>query len=124
MAQNDGTIDITDVVEKARSTFVLMGVTYLKGVILAIPGLQWLGLPIIRNFFDYAITKILNMISNWGVMSAFFMNTAIRKASQAHDFVDAVNQKNALPEDASDEEYEKLELAQISAFNNFIRITN
>lgn len=121
---NGGVIDITDFVEKARSTFVLAGLLYIKGLILAVPGLGWLNLPIISSLLNAGLKYVLNTLSEWAVMAAFFENTAIRKSSQAQDYVDAVNRKDQLPPEASDAEYEKYELAEIDAFTRFVLITN
>ncbi len=116
-------IDVTDLVEMTRSTFVIMAKSYLMGLALAIPGigpfLAWL----IKTFAGYILDWVLGKLSTWVVMQAFFLNTAIRKASEAQDYVDMVNKKNSLPENVSDEEYEKAELAEIRAFTVFVSVT-
>ncbi len=52
------------------------------------------------------------------------MNTAIKKSSQASEYVNAVKNKDNLPEDASESEYEQAEIAEIAAFNSFVKFTS
>lgn len=117
-------IDITDLVEKARSTFVTWGVNAIFAEIIIQPYCSWLALPVFSFITKQILTFVLNFLSNTVVMQAFFTNTAIRKASQAQDYVDAVNAKDSLPPDVSDADYEKAELAEISSFNAFVAVTN
>ncbi len=119
-----GTIDITDLVEKTRSSFVSWAVLYLYGMEIAIPGMEWVALPILQDIDKEILKVLLDMLSKSAVMMAFFTNTAIRKASQAKDFTDAVHAKNALPTTATPEEYENAEKAQMAAFRNFVLVSN
>lgn len=109
--------------EKARSTFVEWGVTYLFGLELSTPGLSWLALPVISNIDKEVLRLVLTKLSESVVMEAFLMNTALRKASEAKDYIDAVNLKNSLPEDISDQEYEKYEKFEMDAFVAFASIS-
>lgn len=122
--ENDGTVDITDLVENMRSVFVQWASTYLWGLLIAVPGLGWIAAPILKVLFGAALKWLLTKLSQSAVMLAFFLNTAIRKASQASDFADAVKHRKSLPTNASEEEYEKAERAQMLAFNRFVRVTN
>lgn len=117
-------IDITDLVEKARSTFVLWGVDFLFATVVAQPGFQWVAFPFFAYIFKQVLTYLLNTLSNSAVMEAFFFNTALRKASQAGDYVNSVNAKNSLPVDVSDADYEKAEAVEIIDFTNFVCLTN
>lgn len=121
---DSGTIDITNLVEMLRSTFVTWGVNYIFAMVIAVPGLQWLGAPIISTIFRKCLSWCLDALSNSAVLLAFFANTAIRKSSQAKDFVNAVMAKNNLPQDVSDEVYAKAEATQMAAFHNFVMVTN
>lgn len=121
---DDGTIDITDAVEKMRSTFVLAANEFLFSWIAAIPGFGWILYPVIKPLTQTVLKKILEALSNWVVMQAFFFNTALRKSSQAADFVRAVVARENLPEDVSDEEFEKAQLAEIEAFNRLTRLSS
>lgn len=121
---NDGTIDITDTVEKMKETWVLAEKEALMAAILAIPGLGWIAFPIAKVLLGAAVHWTLTFLSNSGLMIAFFTNTVLRKASQAKDFTDAYSNKMNLPPTATDEEYEKAERIQIDKFNNFVRLTN
>lgn len=120
MEKQNNIIDITDLVEKMRSTFVSVETETAFQALASIQGLQWLRLPIISNLLRKFIEIVLDGLSKRPTMAAFFGNTAIRKASQASDYIEAVNKK----ETASDEEYEQAELDEIKAFNDFVRITN
>lgn len=124
MASGTDTIDITEVVEQMRSTFVLAAKAYIMGLLLAIPGVGPFAVWFIKVFGGAFINWLLNTLSNWGVMQAFFLNTAMRKASQAIGYTDKVKAKNNLPPTATDEEYEKAELEEIQAFNNLVLVTN
>jgi len=118
------TIDITDLVEKLRSSFVEWGVTFILAAISAVPYLQWLKLPVIRQLFRWILTKLLKIISHAIEMQAFFLNTAIRKSGQAHDFTSAVNALNNLPPTATEEEYAAYEQKRMDAFRNFVLMVN
>lgn len=118
-----GVIDVTDLVEKARLTFVKWGVEYLFGLAMAQPGMGWINWPIIRGIVEFALNGLLDLLSKSTIMGAFFLNTAIRKASQANDYLDAVKAVDSLPKDATDEEYEKAERAEIDAFAKFVVVT-
>lgn len=117
----DGTIDITDLVEKMRSTFVSIEAEAIY--LYAASQLPFLRLPIISTLARKAIEAVLTSASERVVMQAFFMNTAIRKASQARDYIDAIVAKESLPPEVSDEEYEKYEQREMAAFNSFVRVT-
>jgi hypothetical protein len=119
-----GTIDITNLVEQLRQAFVRWGTQFIINAAAAVPYLSWLGLPVIRQLFQFIVNKLLDVLSKAMEMQGFFMNTAIRKASQAKDFVDAVAAKEALPPTASNEEYENAEKRQMVAFRNFVMFTN
>lgn len=119
----DGTIDITDTVEKMRGTFVTWSIDYLYAAILSVPGLGWLGgfvfKLILNKILDWALTKLSESV----VMGAFFENTIVRKNSQAHDYVQAIKFKNNLSPEVGDDEYEKAERAEIAAFDAFVSVT-
>lgn len=83
-----------------------------------------MALPILADVDKEIIRLVLDSISKSEVMQAFFLNTALRKAAQAQDFIDSVNAKNNLPQNASDDDYEKAERAQMAAFVGFASITN
>lgn len=117
-------IDITDLVEKARSSFVTWGVAYIFGAEVAIPGLEWVADPIISTIDKELIRIVLNAISSSIVMEAFFLNTVVKKASQAQDYVDAVNAKLNLPPSATEAEVLKAEQNEVAAFRNFVVLTS
>lgn len=124
MTETTGTIDITATVDNLKSTFVTWAVAYIYGLEIAVPGLEWVATPIISQLDQAALKAILNMLVGSVVMEAFFLNTAIRKASQAQDYVDAITAKNALPPTATQTEYAHAEAAEILAFRNFVTLGN
>lgn len=117
-------IDITNLAESLRTSFVSWASAYLFTQTIVTPGLTWLGLPIVNTVFKFILNGILNILTKSAVMEAFFLNTSIRKASQAQDYVDAVTAKNNLPQNVSDEDYEKAEQNEIAAFNSFVVLGN
>lgn len=121
---SDGTIDLTDIAEKMKATFVIAGKEFLLAQALAIPGLGPFAAWAIRNLAASAIEWVLVKLSNWTYMQAFFINTAIRKASQARDYVAAVDAKDALPADATDEEFENAERLELESFDRLVRVSN
>lgn len=127
MAENtneSGVIDITNIAESLRTSFVSWASAYLFAQILTIPGLSWLRLPLVSTFFKFILNGVLNILTKSAVMEAFFLNTSVRKASQATDYVNAVTLKNNLPQNVSDEDYEKAEQNEMAAFNSFVTLGN
>ena len=123
--QPTGTVDITATVENLRQAWVTWAVAFLYGEELTIPGLQEVvALPLVSDIDREVLRVILNALSNDMVMLGFFMNTAIRKASQAADFNNAVAAKNALPPTASTQEVLNAEQAKSLAFRNFVMLSN
>lgn len=121
---NDGTVDITDLVERAREAFVTAGADFIYSAVVVLPGFTWLTWPIISPIFKTIIKKLLEVLSTWGLLQMFIMNTILKKPAQAKDWIDALNKKLALPKDVSEADYEKAEQMQIEAFNNFVVFTN
>ena len=117
-----GTIDITDLVSTVQSTFITWATSTV--VATATGYFPPLGLPVISTIFNYLVNKAVTVIANAVEMEAFFMNTAIRKASQAQDYINAVNAKASLQPTATDAEYEKAEQDEMAAFRNFVMVTN
>lgn len=122
--QPTGTVDVTNLVENLRSSFVKWGVAYVFGLELGVPALEWVGLPIIKDIDQAAIKMVLDFITKSAVMEAFFMNTAIRKAAQADDYVAAVNALLKLPPTTSEADYAQAEQNEILAFRNFVMVSN
>jgi hypothetical protein len=124
LSKHSDTIDITDLIEKTRSAFVDWAVLYLYGLEIAVPGLQWVALPIIKDLNLAIIRAIVDALSKAPVMQGFFLNTALRKATQATGFIEATNHLADLPENVDDETYTKAEAARMDAFRNFVVLTN
>lgn len=122
--QPTGTIDITATVSNLQDSFITWGVAYVFGLEIAIPGMQWVADPIISTLDKAAVKAILTFISKSVIMEGFFINTAIRKASQAEDYISAINVKKSLPTTATDQEYANAESKEMLAFRNFVMVTN
>lgn len=118
------TIDITNTVESLRSVFVDWAVGYVYGTELALPGMEWVSLPIISDIDKELIRLVLDSVSKSTVMQGFFLNTALRKSSQAQDFVNAVTARTSLPPTTSEADYAKAEQAQMAAFRSFVVLGN
>lgn len=121
---DSGTIDITDIVENMKDTFVLLAVDAEFAGTITTPGLEWLGLPIISNLYKAFLNWQTKKAANLAVMLAFFQATAERKPSQAADYIVLVKAKESLPPTATDEEYLHAEEAECAAFRNFVLLTN
>lgn len=119
-----GTVDITNVVESLRTAFVDWATTYVFELVVAVPALTWVALPVISSVAKAIIGGVINFLTQSEVMAAFFINSALKNAGQAQDFVDAVNKKQALPPTATDQEYKDAEQAQMLAFHNFVMLSN
>jgi hypothetical protein len=119
-----GTIDITALVDKMKRSWVAWALALVSAQVAAIPGIGPVMLGIYnyvgKRFVEWALTKIADS----GEMLAFFTNTAIRKASQAKDYTDAVHFKESLPESATKEQFANAEKNEIIAFRNFVVVTN
>lgn len=121
---NDGTIDITNLVSTMQSSFVLAAEKFIMASALAVPGIGPVAVWCLNAFGSTVINWVLNKLSTWTIMEAFFVNTAVRKASQAADYQNAVNVKNNLPDTVSDADYAKAEQDEIDHFTNFVKFTN
>lgn len=81
----------------------------------------WLRLPIISTLAKAAIAKLFEVGFKAGVMQAFFLNTAIRKAGQAKDYVTATR---AMKTPAADiEDAKKKEAFRMKAFTELVMVT-
>lgn len=121
-----GTVDITDLVAKMKSTWISWATKTICTASKALPG-GWgvfFSFPLVARLTDFVVGKAVTVLANAMEMGGFFMNTAIRKASQAKDFVEAVDAKDALPTTASEDEYEAAEKRQMLAFRNFVMVSN
>lgn len=119
-----GTIDITNLVEALKNAWIKWGTTYLTTLAASTPYTFWLKWPVISTIFNFFVELGMTALAKALEMQGFFVNTAIRKASQAGDFISAVNAKDSLPPTATQEEYENAEKAQMAAFRNFVMVTN
>ena len=118
-----GTVDITSAVGVLQSEFVNWATAAIYGEEVATPALSWVALPVISELDQELIKAVLTALANFEVMQAFFLNTALKKASQAQDFVDTITKLNSLPPTATSEEYASAEKARIAAFTAFVTIT-
>ena len=123
---NDGTIDITDAADKLEQTFETGASNFLESEMLILPPPVNLiyAFPPVKFIVDKIIEFLMSKLGKWIEMRAFFMNTAARKASQANDYLSAVNYKLSLPPTVSEEDYRKAEENEMVAFSRFIKFVN
>lgn len=124
MAPTTGSIDITDLVSSMQSTFVTWATNLAFGALIVVPGLSWIGWPVISSIVRSGISFVVGTLANDAVLAAFFFNTAIKKASQAADYSTAVNAKLNLPPTATEAEYAQAEQNEIQAFHNFVLLSS
>ena len=124
MINDTDTVDITEAAKALQSAWITFSTSYVTSAAITVPWLAWLALPVINPLFHFMINRIITSLSKAVEMQGFFLNTALRKASQASDFVAAVNAVQSAPIDMDMVNYEKLEQAQMSAFSNFVKFTN
>lgn len=117
-------IDITNLVGSMKKTWIRWATDLVVEAASSVPVLAWLKLPVLKQLFAFMVEKIVTLIADGLEMQAFFLNTAFRKASQAKDYVDAVSALAALPNTASNEEYENAEKKEMQAFRNFVLLVN
>ena len=116
-------IDITDLVTNLKKTWIASATQLVFTGAVSVPWLSWLGLPVISNLFKFIIEKIVTAIADALEMQAFFLNTALKKAGQAQDYINAVNFKNSLPPTATNEEYKYAEKLEMEAFRDFVMVS-
>lgn len=117
-------VDITDLVEKSKSAFVDWAVAFIYGEEIALPGFQWVALPVINEIDKFLIRQIVQSLADSAVMGAFFLNTALKKATQAKDFVEAADALANVPTTATQEEYKRAEQTRMAAFRDFVLLTS
>lgn len=114
-------LDITELVEGMRSSFVTWATSYVFYTLSTNVGTKWVTLPVINAIVKAFLHWTFNRVSGAVEMEIFFLNTAMRKMDQSHDYVNARKAKN---EAKTDEEFERLERAEIMAFADFVRLNN
>jgi hypothetical protein len=119
-----GTIDITNLVVTLRNTWIRWATKLVISAASSTIYTAWLKWPVVGTLFEMLVKMGVTAIANGLEMQGFFLNTAIRKASQAEDFIAANDALNALPPTVTDEEYENAEKREMAAFRNFVRVTN
>lgn len=116
-------IDITNLVNFFQTSFITYAVNYVYTLATTTAGLTWLALPVISGVFKWALELILEAVANDVTMEAFFLNTAIKKASEAQDYLDAVNTKNNLPTTATEAQIAQAEQNEMVAFKSLVVLT-
>jgi hypothetical protein len=121
-----GTVDITELVAAVKASWIQWSTLLACTAVKAIPyGVgAFFALPVISGLLNFFVEKLMTIVANGVEQEAFFLNTSLRKAGQASDFINAVAFRNSLPKTATSEEYENAEKRQMAAFRNFVRVTN
>jgi hypothetical protein len=120
-----GTVDITKLVLGIQKAWVTYGTKIAVEAAKNIPYLgPFLRAPVISHFLEYIIGYVMKALAETGEQQAFFLNTAIRKAGQADEFIEATSILDRLPKTASKEEYKNAETKRLVAFRNFVLLSN
>jgi hypothetical protein len=117
-------IDITNLVDSMREDFVVWATNFIYLAEISIPAFSWVATPIVSDIDKDIVKAILESLSKSVVMLAFFENTAIKKVSQAKDYISTKTALKALPVTASAEEYADAEKKNITAFASFVSLTS
>ncbi len=115
------TIDADSFVNKALAVWTAgVSATIESWLFVVFP---FLNVPIVRNAIKWAIEWFVRKYSNKAEKAAFFANTKIRAADQAKDFESKFDAVDALPEDVSNEDWEKAEREKLAAFDQLMSWT-
>lgn len=120
---SDDVIDITNLVSTMQATWIKWATKTIDTAVASNPSTSWLRWPVIGYLFNLIVELILTKLSNQAEMLAFFGDTAVRKASQAVDYINATAALKALPETISEADYAKAEQAEITSFRSFVTLT-
>jgi len=115
-----GTIDITDTANQLADTFATWATNITMTALAVTPYMGWTAWWGISTIIRAIVHGIMSYLSKTAEMLAFFLNTAIRKASQANDYMTAKTALNNLPPETSNADYEAAERLEMSAFHNLV----
>ncbi len=118
---DNGTIDITDLVNAMGDSFDRYALNIAFTNLAASPYFFWVSLPVFSSLTKALLDIAIGKLSKSGIMQTFFLNTAIKKPSQAKDYVQIVQKRKAAK---SKDELERLEKDEMQYFSNLVRITN
>lgn len=117
----NNTIEIDSFVQKALATWIAWASGLVEGwLFTAVPALN---IPIVRSIIKKIIEWLVRRYSEKTEKAAFFFNTKVRATDQAKDFEALVDKVEALPDDVSDEEWERAEREKLAAFEQLMSLT-
>lgn len=122
-------IDITDLVKAMTDTSIDLET---KAAMAAISATPWIAAifafpvfgPLLLGLVQTGVQKIISTIMNGIRQQAFFFTTSVRIASEAHDFINAVNVLASLPDTTSEADYAKAENDREAYFNALVILTH
>lgn len=120
----NGVIDITDLVNSMGVTFEKYAVDFIYLNLIGNAIFAWLAAPGLSYITKEIIKMGVKGFSKSGILIVFFENTALRKAGQAQDYVNAVKKRKFLEGVGTREEFRKAELDEITQFYSLVRVTS
>lgn len=112
------TIDIEDFANRVKQDLVTFFTNLVwANISVAVP---WLNIPIVRDIIKAFIEAIILFLATTGGLAAFIINTKVFTTDQAKDYTNAIADLMALPEDVSDEEWDKAERRANHAFAQMV----
>lgn len=115
------TVDIEDLAGKVKSSFVGFWTNFIYGA--AVAQMPALAGPIVSTIVKGAIGWAVELMATKGGQVAFMINTGVFTRDQAKDFLEALRAIDKLPDNVSDEEWEKKENEANHAFGNLVNYT-
>lgn len=112
------TVNIDPFVKKAQATFVVWASNIALTLIFThAPFLNW---PPLNWIIKQIVNWFINKESKTAEKIAFFANSKVRALDQAKDFESKSDKVEGLPDDVSDEDWEKAELEKMAAFSDLM----
>jgi hypothetical protein len=112
------TVDIEDFANQVKKDVVVFFTNLIWTNITA--AAPWVNVPVLREILKAIIESIVTFLATTGGLVAFIINTKVFTTDQAKDYTEAVGNLMQLPEDVSDEEWDKAERAANHAFANLV----
>lgn len=119
---DNGVIDITELADFLRASSVKIELSMIVALISATGvGAAIMAMPVVGQFCRWIINAILTAASYAAYRLMFYADTAIRKATEAHSYVDA--KKKLDDPNLSDAEYKKYEEIEMAEFKSLVMAT-
>lgn len=93
---------------------------YVFAELVALPGMSWLGLPLISGLTLVVLEQIITILTRGPVMQGLFAAAAAVKAAEADAYAAAVAARRAVPPAAPKDDHAKAEAAELDAFRRLV----